>query len=70
MRIINERDTKYIDFEAIPIGTVFFDEDDEVLMKIRENEDEAKAVSLATGRVFDLYDEYECRVVEAVLTIK
>lgn len=71
MKIVNERDAKYIDFEAIPIGTVFLDEDDDVLMKIRKDDyKDAQAVALATGRVFDLYDDYQCRVVDATLTIK
>lgn len=71
MKIVNERDTKYTCFCDIAIGTVFLDEDDDVLMKIREDDfKDAQAVALATGRVFDLYDEYECRVVDATLTIK
>lgn len=70
MKIVNERDTRYISFFSLPVGTVFLDEDDDVLMKIREDDNEAKAVSLATGRVFDLYEEYGCRVAEATLIIK
>lgn len=70
MKIVNERDTKYTTFFNMTLGTVFIDEDGDVLMKIREGNDEAKAVNLATGRVFDLYDEYEGKVVEATLTIK
>ena len=70
MKIVNERSLKSATFSNMKLGTVFIDEDGDVLMKIREDNDEAKAVSLATGKVFDIFEDYEGDVVEAILTIK
>ena len=70
MRIVDERSLKLTAFSNMEIGTVFIDEDDDLLMKIKEDNNKAKAVNLATGRVFDLFNDYEGVVVEATLTIK
>lgn len=70
MRIVDERSLKLTAFSNMKLGTVFIDEDDDLLMKIKEGNNKAKAVNLATGKVFVPSDDYEGVVVEAILTIK
>jgi hypothetical protein len=69
MKIVNERDPKFTPFQDMLNGAIFLDEDKDVMMKIWD-EHEAKAISLKTGRIYRLYDEFEGVVVEATLTIK
>ena len=70
MKIINEREPKYTTFFNMLLGTVFLDKDGDIMMKIRETNEEPEAISLVSGMMFDLYDEYEGIVVDATLTIK
>lgn len=69
MRIVSERGPKFTDFKDMPLGTIFLDEDDDVMMKFKDGH-EAKAISLKTGEIYHLHNEYEGIVVDATLTIR
>lgn len=74
MRIVEFKASK-MEFWELEFGDVFkmkfpFDENESILMKCKEDEEEYNAVNLVTGTLYHLASDVECIFVDATLTIK